>query len=64
MKEWRKKRGNEDPREKEWRELLAAPFIAKNKKEEKLSEEKLAKFKRENADLVDEIHTRRWTSPY
>jgi hypothetical protein len=53
-----------DPREKEFHRLNSLWLFAKNPEDEKIAEENLAKFERENADLMDAIHTRRWTSPY
>jgi hypothetical protein len=63
-KELQEELNKRDPREKEFHRLNSLWEFAKNPEDEKIAEEKLAKFKRENPDLMDELHTRRWTSPY
>ncbi|MCL2114615.1 MAG: hypothetical protein FWH29_00155 [Methanobrevibacter sp.] len=62
MKKWRNRVANEDSREKDFRRLLVAPLIAETPEEKKIAEENLKKFENENKDLVDAIHTNKWTA--
>ncbi len=54
-------RDKKDPREKEYRLLSSQYHFAETSEDKKIAKSKFEKFKKENADLIDKIHTRKWT---